>query len=98
MMPISRPHFAIGWIASTVLALLATAPVLGQSLDLRPLDFSQVLTRIALGSCARQGRPQPIWEAVVDSDPDVFILSRRQHLRRFRGDACAKEQVRAACG
>ena len=32
------------------------------------------LSRIAFGSCAKQDEPQPIWEAVVESDPDVFLL------------------------
>ena len=32
------------------------------------------LTRIALGSCAKQDRPQPIWEAIVASDPELFLF------------------------
>ena len=46
----------------------------GQTLDLLALDDSQRLTRIALGSCVRQGKPQPIWNAVAESKPDVFIF------------------------
>lgn len=38
---------------------------------LRPGD---VLDRIAFGSCVRQDREQPIWEAIVTEKPDVFIL------------------------
>lgn len=30
--------------------------------------------RIAFGSCAHQDKPQPIWDAVLDSSPDVFIF------------------------
>ena len=30
--------------------------------------------RIAFGSCARQDKPQPIWDAVLDSSPDLFIF------------------------
>lgn len=32
-----------------------------------------VLSRIAFGSCARQDKPQPIWEAVVAAKPDLFL-------------------------
>lgn len=32
------------------------------------------LTRIAFGSCAKQDKPQPIWEAVVDVKPQLMIL------------------------
>ncbi|MDX1966362.1 MAG: alkaline phosphatase D family protein [Planctomycetaceae bacterium] len=32
-----------------------------------------VISRIAFGACARQDQPQPIWEAVVASEPQVFV-------------------------
>lgn len=32
------------------------------------------LRRIAFGSCATQERPQPIWDAIVASKPDVFLF------------------------
>ncbi len=32
------------------------------------------ITRIALGSCADQRLPQPIWDAVLAFDPDLFIF------------------------
>jgi len=32
------------------------------------------LTRIAFGSCADQGKPQPIWKAVAATDPQLFIF------------------------
>lgn len=31
------------------------------------------VTRIAFGSCANQSEPQPIWQAILDFDPQVFI-------------------------
>ena len=31
------------------------------------------LTRIAFGSCARESKPQPFWEVIVDEKPDLFI-------------------------
>ena len=33
------------------------------------------LTRIAFGSCANEKRPQPIWEAVNKSKPQLFIFT-----------------------
>lgn len=32
------------------------------------------LSRIAFGSCARQDRPQPIWDAVVETQPQRFVF------------------------
>jgi alkaline phosphatase D len=30
--------------------------------------------RIAFGSCAKQDKPQPIWEAVLATEPDLFVF------------------------
>lgn len=35
---------------------------------------SPILSRIAFGSCAKQDRPQPIWDAVVESQPQLFLM------------------------
>ena len=32
------------------------------------------VSRIAIGSCALQWEPQPIWNDVLDSDPDLFLF------------------------
>ncbi|XP_012073530.2 uncharacterized protein LOC105635142 isoform X2 [Jatropha curcas] len=32
-----------------------------------------LVTRIAFGSCANQSAPQPIWNAVIEFDPQLFI-------------------------
>lgn len=32
------------------------------------------VTRIALGSCARNGRPQPIWPVIEAAAPDLFVF------------------------
>ena len=29
---------------------------------------------IAFGSCLKETRPQPIWEAVLEANPDVFVM------------------------
>ena len=41
--------------------------------DWRPLPEGSV-SRIAFGSCAKQWQAQPIWHAVIDTDPDVFLF------------------------
>ncbi len=35
---------------------------------------TQPISRIAFGSCCRQDKPQPIWDAIVAAKPDLFIL------------------------
>lgn len=37
-------------------------------------DSGTPIHRIAFGSCARQDKPQPIWTAVCDAAPDLFIF------------------------
>jgi alkaline phosphatase D len=32
------------------------------------------VSRISFGSCAKQDKPQPIWDAIVAGKPDMFIL------------------------
>lgn len=32
------------------------------------------LSRIAFGSCLKQDKPQPIWEAVVETQPELFVF------------------------
>jgi alkaline phosphatase D len=31
-------------------------------------------SRIAFGSCVKQGKPQPIWEAIVGAKPEMFLF------------------------
>ena len=38
------------------------------------IDPTRPVTRIAVGSCIRQNRPQPIWEAVSRFQPDGLLL------------------------
>lgn len=35
---------------------------------------TQPISRIAFGSCARQDRPQPIWEPIVAAKPELFVF------------------------
>lgn len=32
------------------------------------------LERISFGSCAKQDKPQPIWDAIVAGKPELFIF------------------------
>ncbi|XP_027148041.1 uncharacterized protein LOC113748703 isoform X4 [Coffea eugenioides] len=36
-------------------------------------DNKSLVSRIAFGSCANQSAPQPIWDAIIDFNPHVFI-------------------------
>lgn len=38
------------------------------------IDSNRPITRIALGSCAVQDQPQPIWEAILADRPDLFLF------------------------
>ena len=53
-------------ILAVALAAGCTSPALAQ--DAAPL------TRIAFGSCAHQTKPQPIWDAVLDYRPELFVF------------------------
>ena len=35
---------------------------------------SQVLSRIAFGSCAKETKPQPIWNSIVKTKPQMFLF------------------------
>lgn len=42
--------------------------------DAPTLKPDTTLSRIAFGSCATQERPQPIWEAIVETRPELFLF------------------------
>jgi alkaline phosphatase D len=55
--------------AGLTLEACATTPVAsGAAADPR------TLTRIAFGSCAKSDKPQPIWDAVLAAEPELFIF------------------------
>lgn len=37
-------------------------------------EKNTVLTRIAFGSCAKHWQPQPIWQAIIDRNPDLWLF------------------------
>jgi alkaline phosphatase D len=55
------------WILTVVWAATWSLPV--------PAQDAGPLTRIAFGSCAHQAKPQPIWDAVLDYRPELFIFA-----------------------
>lgn len=54
----------------------ALAGLAAAGLWLGPLaaDEGPPLTRIAFGSCAHQDKPQPLWDAVLDYRPELFLF------------------------
>lgn len=32
------------------------------------------VSRIAFGSCAKEDRPQPVWDTIAETDPDLFLF------------------------
>ena len=38
------------------------------------MHAQEPLQRIAFGSCAKQDKPQPIWDAVVETKPQLFLF------------------------
>lgn len=63
--------FSSGFRWMVVLAAPLSLPALpGECEELR----SPTLNRIAFGSCALQDRDQPIWDAVIAKQPDLFLF------------------------
>lgn len=61
-----------GLIGGTVGAAMASGVPAARA-DPHP-QSDRLLTRIAFGSCADSEKPQPIWDAVLASEPDLFIF------------------------
>ncbi len=51
----------------------ALAAGAAQAADPHP-QAGRTLTRIAFGSCAKENKDQPVWEAVLAARPDLFIF------------------------
>jgi alkaline phosphatase D len=54
-------------------AALAGIPGLARSEDPHPA-LGRRLTRIAFGSCAEAGKPQPVWDPILAWRPDLFVF------------------------
>lgn len=62
-------------LAAQQASAIAPAPSRSQGVMGAGLPADQQLSRIAFGSCAQQTRPQPIWHAIADLKPDIFIFT-----------------------
>ena len=54
---------------------MTTLVLLVSLLSLQTLDGEQPLERIAFGSCAHQDKPQPIWKAIIQTKPQLFLFT-----------------------
>ena len=63
---------AVGTLA--VLQSNASESVLPVQTLMRRPPADTLPSRIAFGSCANQDQPQPIWDAVLEADPELFIF------------------------
>ncbi len=62
---------------AAALALAALAAGCGAGPEARDLDAGApgpALTRVALGSCAKQDDPQPIWDRIIAWRPELFLF------------------------
>lgn len=67
---VTRRDAVIGAAAAATIAAGADAKILA---DAHPLS-ARTLTRIGFGACAKEDKDQPIWEAVLEARPDLFIF------------------------
>jgi len=58
----------ISIVLASLLWLLAPMALPAQEPD-------QAITRLAFGSCARQDLPQPIWDGIARTEPQLFVLA-----------------------
>lgn len=63
------------WLWRCFLVFIGTVTVATTAAsDAHKNHREHLVSRIAFGSCSNQSAPQPIWDAVVDFNPQVFIL------------------------
>ncbi|MEM6648070.1 MAG: alkaline phosphatase D family protein [Bacteroidota bacterium] len=64
------------WLLALVLIAVPAVPAFAQSAATHnafQLEDSEAISRIVFGSCLHQDRPQPIWPAIQDAQPELFI-------------------------
>jgi alkaline phosphatase D len=73
---VQRRHFikSLGILSMAPLSGLACAPRSLVSGGARAASQAEPLRRIAFGSCAQQDAPQPIWDAILATDPQLFLF------------------------
>jgi len=69
------PASATGWrwLRPSLILVACVAATLARSMIADSTDASKSLTRIAFGSCNHQNRPQPLWPAIAEYNPELFI-------------------------
>lgn len=65
---------ALGLAAAAAAVAPAAQAAQTATVDAPHAALDRPLTRIAWGSCANQDKDQPIWEAVLDAKPDLFVF------------------------
>lgn len=65
--PLAGCTFVVAFLTLFALAPIAPAPN-AQGAE------GEVLRRIAFGSCAKQDKPQPIWDSIVEMKPQLFVF------------------------
>ncbi|VAV92268.1 Phosphodiesterase/alkaline phosphatase D-like protein [hydrothermal vent metagenome] len=75
MTKITRRQFHMG-TGLTLTALAALSPPKAHATvpDGMPLIREKTLSRIVYGSCCHQDKPQPIWDAILKRQPELFIF------------------------
>ncbi|KDO85310.1 hypothetical protein CISIN_1g013940mg [Citrus sinensis] len=61
------------WAVFILGALIGSQFACGGGNDSTKANHEALVSRIAFGSCANQTAPQPIWDAIIKFDPQVFI-------------------------
>lgn len=55
-------------------AIGASALITRNRANAAQITNSQAIQRIAFGSCAKQDKEQPIWDAIAATNPDIFLF------------------------
>jgi alkaline phosphatase D len=58
-------------IRHVLILLAALAPAMAGAQD---AESTATLSRIAFGSCVNQGMRQPVWDAITNAQPELFLL------------------------
>lgn len=61
------------WLLWSVVMRVMIALPIAYSASSTSSQEALLVSRIAFGSCANQSAPQPIWNAIIDFDPQIFI-------------------------
>ncbi|WP_417624172.1 alkaline phosphatase D family protein [Paremcibacter congregatus] len=75
MSKITRREFHLGTgLALTGLAALGAAKAVAATPSPAMTSTEKPLSRILFGSCCHQDKPQPIWQPILEREPELFIF------------------------